>query len=241
MGQEYLLSLRSFFSSRWVTLVLWLGIIGATVYIGVAISQHNTTQLQNSAVVDAEAKFSSNNKIVRYLPYSSTDYSVSYSTYGNDPVTITISARYPYDRNQALMYLISKDPNVTINHKILFLDFESPLIKKTGDDHGSTDIQTSLRGAYTNLANLYTTTVETYGDTWASATLEYAGKSQTQRDTLYAILHKDSVGVWRLSVEPKIAISKADSPEDIPAALLQAIIPTQIDVESLQSAWNPSY
>lgn len=121
-----------FFAGPIVAILLAVG-IGFLFYnlYSVSSTYHQETS-DTSAAADKEQIFKANNKIVQYLPYTSSYYSISYDKNGSDPVTINIYAGFPLDRNDALQYLISKDPEVTINHQINFPDFKSPLIKKEG-------------------------------------------------------------------------------------------------------------
>lgn len=60
-----------------------------------------------------------------------------------------------------------------------------------------------------------------YDSTWAIVPLEYTGTDVLQRDTLFAIFHKEN-HTWQQKTQPHIAVSKLNYPSIPDAAILKA-------------------
>lgn len=128
----YIRKIGNFLSGPVISILLLIATLFLFHNLYTVSSSYHEAKSKTSASADKQSEYEANNKVVKYLPYRDNYYSISYDRDGNNPVIIKIFAKFPLDRNDALQYLISKDPDVTINHKIEFPDFKSPLIKKGG-------------------------------------------------------------------------------------------------------------
>lgn len=113
--------------SRVTTILLTLVTVLALGFLGWGSFQYYKVSTSNASQKVAQSSFMENNSIVRSLPHRTPFYSISYDRKGNEPVVISIFAKSPYYRYQALQYLLRKDQEVTIRHTINFVNYESPL------------------------------------------------------------------------------------------------------------------
>ncbi len=128
----YVRKIGNFLSGPIVSILLLIAALFLFYNLYTVSTSYHKAKSETSVSTSKQTEYQANNKIAEYLPYTDNYYSISYDRDGNNPVIIKIFAKFPLDRNDALQYLISKDPEVTINHKIEFPDFKSPLIKKEG-------------------------------------------------------------------------------------------------------------
>lgn len=129
--EPYIDSFKRLIQNKKTTYVVAVMLIVIAIYIAITGYTLLTDSRSSSQTTQHNETFDQNNSIVGALPYKTPFYSISYDRNGSDPVTIKIFTISPYYRYQAVRYLTQHDQEVTVNHRIVFVDYKSPL--GTGD------------------------------------------------------------------------------------------------------------
>lgn len=125
--EEILDRLQRLLSARVITPLLLVALVGVVGFIGWKTFTLIEGETTTTETLSRQQEFSNNNFIVSKIPYRTPFYSITYDRHGTDPVTIKIFTPSPYYRSQAIYYLQKYDQEVTVDHPIIFEDYQSPL------------------------------------------------------------------------------------------------------------------
>lgn len=124
---------QTLFTGKKITLALAI----CTIILGVMllfVQSRNSEIHRNAKEVRTleEKKTASHTPLVSILPKRTPFWSISYQIHEDKQETsLLIFSRSPYHRYQAFRFLQSRDPEVTLKYRIVFVNYESPVGEKS--------------------------------------------------------------------------------------------------------------